>query len=163
MATAVSSPINLSIQTAFYGHQPRPVNSRYVFPGQSDKPFVVTSLCHQHAIVRRQMKLSSEFVIHSLRHTMLTRLGEAGADSFTIKRIAGHSSVTVSERCVHPTPEGLERAFEKLERLNAAAHEKINEGLQTRRKGQLADHMPKICIMNMQSPQFPPQSIRPYL
>ena len=99
------------------------VNSQYVFPGRSDKPFVVTSLCHQHAIVRRQMKLSSEFVIHSLRHTMLTRLGEAGTDSFTIKRIAGHSSVTVSERYVHPIPEGLERAFEKLERFNAAAHE----------------------------------------
>jgi hypothetical protein len=25
-------------------------------------------------------------------------------------RIAGHGSVTVSQRCVHPTPEGLERA-----------------------------------------------------
>ena len=50
---------------------------------------------------------------------MLTRLGEAGADAFTIMRIAGHSSVTVSQRYVHPTPEGLERAFERLEDLNA--------------------------------------------
>src|ERR1035438_8973507 len=60
-----------------------------------------------------------DFVIHSLRHTMLTRLGEAGADAFTIMRIAGHSSVTVSQRYVHPTPEGMERAFERLEQLNA--------------------------------------------
>jgi hypothetical protein len=58
---------------------------------------------------------------------MLTRLGEAGADSFTIKRIAGHSSVTVSERYVHPTPEGLERAFEKLERLNEAARQNLHQ------------------------------------
>ena len=50
---------------------------------------------------------------------MLTRLGEAGADAFTIMRIAGHSSVTVSQRYVHPTPEGMERAFERLEKLNA--------------------------------------------
>jgi hypothetical protein len=35
-------------------------------------------------------------------------------------RIAGHSSVTVSQRYVHPTPEALERAFEKLEALNGA-------------------------------------------
>ena len=35
-------------------------------------------------------------------------------------RIAGHSSVTVSRRYVHPTPEGIERAFERLEELNAA-------------------------------------------
>jgi integrase len=58
-----------------------------------------------------------DFVVHSLRHTMLTRLGEAGADAFTIMRIAGHSSVSVSQRYVHPTPEGLERAFEQREKL----------------------------------------------
>jgi hypothetical protein len=52
---------------------------------------------------------------------MLTRLGEAGADTFTIKRIAGHSSITVSERYGHPTPEGLERAFERLEAFNREA------------------------------------------
>ena len=49
---------------------------------------------------------------------MLTRLGESGADAFTIMRIAGHSSVTVSQRYIHPTPEGMERAFERLEKLN---------------------------------------------
>ena len=54
---------------------------------------------------------------------MLTRLGEAGADAFTIMKIAGHSSVTVSQRYVHPTPEGLERAFERLEALNATKSE----------------------------------------
>ena len=52
---------------------------------------------------------------------MLTRLGEAGADAFTIMRIAGHSSVTVSQRYVHPSPESLERAFEQLEALNGKA------------------------------------------
>ena len=51
---------------------------------------------------------------------MLTRRGEAGAHAFTIMRIARHSSVTVSQRYVHPTPEGMERAFQRMERLNAA-------------------------------------------
>ena len=50
---------------------------------------------------------------------MLTRLGGAGGEAFTIMRMAGHSSVTVSQRCVHPTPEGMERAFKRLEQLNA--------------------------------------------
>ena len=54
--------------------------------------------------------------MHSLRHTMLTRLGEAGADAFTIMRIAG--SVTVSQRYVHPTPEGMERALGRMQELN---------------------------------------------
>ncbi|MBL8178764.1 MAG: tyrosine-type recombinase/integrase [Bryobacterales bacterium] len=38
------------------------------------------------------------FVLHSLRHTMLTRLGQAGVDAFTIMKIAGHSSITISQR-----------------------------------------------------------------
>jgi hypothetical protein len=53
---------------------------------------------------------------------MLTRLGESGVDAFTIMRIAGHSSVVVSQRYVHPTPEAIERAFERLQ-LSAAAED----------------------------------------
>jgi integrase len=95
--------------------------SSWVFPGDnSDSAILGRSLDHQHAAVRTAMKLPKEFVLHSLRHTMLSRLGEAGADVFSIMRIAGHSSVTVSQRYVHPTPEGLERAFERLQDLNAA-------------------------------------------
>lgn len=52
---------------------------------------------------------------------MLTRLGESGADAFTIMRIAGHSSVTISLRYVHPSPESLERAFERLDAMNSSA------------------------------------------
>jgi len=37
---------------------------------------------------------------------MLTRLGESGVDAFTIMRIAGHSSIVVSQRYIHPTPNG---------------------------------------------------------
>ena len=101
--------------------------SAWVFPGDSqDAPILGTSLDHQHDGVRTDLKLSQDFVIHSLRHTMLTRLGEAGADAFTIMRIAGHSSVTVSQRYVHPTPEGMERAFERLEDLNAVKFEQAD-------------------------------------
>ena len=82
-----------------------------------------TSIDHRHEDARDTLKLSKEFVVHSLRHSMLTRLGEAGADAFTIMKIAGHSSVTVSQRYVHPTPEGVERVFERLQDLNAVKFE----------------------------------------
>ncbi len=95
--------------------------SPWVFPGGEGGCFRVTSLGHQHGKVRALLALPRDFVVHSLRHTMLTRLGEAGADAFSLMRIAGHSSVTVSQRYVHPSPESLERAFERLEALNERA------------------------------------------
>jgi hypothetical protein len=58
---------------------------------------------------------------------MLTRLGEAGVDAFTIMRVAGHSSVTVSQRYVHPSPDSLERAFERLA-LNGTMASKAANG-----------------------------------
>jgi len=63
---------------------------------------------------RDALEFNKDFVVHSLRHTMLTRLGECGADAFTIMRIAGHSSVTVSARYVHPSFESMELAIERL-------------------------------------------------
>jgi hypothetical protein len=55
---------------------------------------------------------------------MLTRLGEADVDAFTIMRIAGHCSVMVSQRYVHPTPETLERAFDRMEIAAIAEQER---------------------------------------
>jgi len=92
-----------------------------VFPGEAGEPFLVSSLDHQHTEFCRLVGVFPAFVIHSLRHTMLTRLGESGADAFTIMRIAGHSSVTVSQRYVHPSPESLEKAFERMDAMNSSA------------------------------------------
>ncbi|PYX96324.1 MAG: hypothetical protein DMG71_06315 [Acidobacteria bacterium] len=39
-------------------------------------------------------------------------------------RIMGHSSITVSQRYVHPTPETMERAFDALEDNAKQASEK---------------------------------------
>jgi integrase len=66
--------------------------------------------------------------IHSFRHTFGTRLGEAGADAFTIMRVMGHSTVIVSQKYVHPTPEAVERAFERLDAMNQKAVAKLSEG-----------------------------------
>jgi thymidylate synthase ThyX len=58
---------------------------------------------------------------------MLTRLGESGVDAFTIMRIAGHSTIVVSQRYVHPSSEAVERAFERLEDLNDSASIRLQE------------------------------------
>ncbi len=80
-----------------------------------------SSLDHVHRQLRKPLKLSGEFVLHSLRHTYGTRLGEAGADAFTIMRLMGHSTVTVSQKYVHPVPETLERAIKGMEKLSRSS------------------------------------------
>ncbi|HEV7746109.1 MAG TPA: tyrosine-type recombinase/integrase [Pyrinomonadaceae bacterium] len=101
--------------------------SEYVFANHGGKPYLVTSLDPLHKRLREDLRLPTDCVIHSFRHTFLTRFGEAGADAFTIKKVAGHSSVTISERYIHPTPEGQERAFERFANMNQTAVEKAEQ------------------------------------
>ncbi|MGA7770480.1 MAG: site-specific integrase [Candidatus Sulfotelmatobacter sp.] len=89
----------------------------WAFPADTASEHV-DSLKSQH---RKALKVSGvkAFVLYDLRHSMLTRLGEAGCDSFTIQKIAGHASITTSAKYVHPSDERLEGAFARLAAYNA--------------------------------------------
>jgi integrase len=68
------------------------------------------------------------FVPYTLRHTALTNLGErAGGDVFVLARIAGHSSITVTQRYIHPQADAINRVF-------AAAHSDVGTKLGTRKE-----------------------------
>jgi integrase len=56
------------------------------------------------------------FVLYAFRHSFLTRLGESGCDAWTLARIAGHSSISISGRYVHPSEEVVLDAITKLGR-----------------------------------------------
>jgi integrase len=103
-------------------------NFTFVFAGETGRPYLPSSLAHLHAEIRRKLKLPQEFVLYSLRHTALTRLGQAGADAFTIMRIAGHSSITTSQRYVHPSSETLGLAIARLDSANQRAVAEVNQG-----------------------------------
>jgi integrase len=49
-----------------------------------------------------------------LRHTALTRLAKAGCHAFTLARIAGHSSLTITQRYCHSQDYAVERAFAQM-------------------------------------------------
>jgi integrase len=72
-----------------------------------------SSLKKQHI---RAVTLSKvrPFVLYDLRHTFLTRLGESGCDAWTLARIAGHSSVAISSRYVHPSEDAVLSAMSRL-------------------------------------------------
>jgi integrase len=88
----------------------------WVFPAET-KSGHIDRVKSQHAKALKDSGVKP-FVIYSLRHTMLTRLGEAGADAFAIQKIAGHSDIRTSARYVHPTPEKIEGAFTQLAEYN---------------------------------------------
>lgn len=83
---------------------PAPTKSGHIEP---------SSLKKQH---RKALGLAGvrPFVLYSLRHTFLTRLGESGCDAWTLARIAGHSSIAISARYVHPSENAVLAAVEKL-------------------------------------------------
>ena len=54
------------------------------------------------------------WVLYSFRHTFLTRLGESGCDAWSLARIAGHSSIAMSSRYVHPSEEAIQNAMSRL-------------------------------------------------
>jgi integrase len=72
-----------------------------------------SSIKKQHAKALKASKVRP-FVLYSLRHTFLTRLGESGCDAWTLARIAGHSSVAMSTRYVHPSENAVLAAVERL-------------------------------------------------
>jgi len=108
---------------AILENQKKISRSQYVFVrfgGRVDKDLWYTAPLSRHTLSqqftkrREEMGLPWDAVLHSTRHTALTDLGAAGGDAFTIQAIAGHASVTTSQRYVHPVPETIQRAVSRL-------------------------------------------------
>ena len=56
-----------------------------------------------------------EVVRHTLRHTAITHLIQAGVDLPTVKRISGHKTLIMVERYAHQNGEHIQAAMDKLE------------------------------------------------
>ncbi len=52
---------------------------------------------------------------HDLRHTFATRLVLAGVDLASVSKLLGHSTIQMTMRYAHPTPEALKNAVSKLD------------------------------------------------
>jgi integrase len=57
----------------------------------------------------------SQVVRHTLRHTAITHLVQAGVDLPTVKRISGHKTLAMVERYSHQNGEHIQTAMDKLE------------------------------------------------
>jgi integrase len=109
-------PLTLRVRTvleALWENADRP-DEGWVFPAPTKQGHVWhDSIRVQHRTALKASKVRP-FVIYDLRHTFLTRLGESGCDVWTLARIAGHSSIKMSERYVHPGREAVLNAMNRL-------------------------------------------------
>jgi integrase len=86
----------------------------YVWPSETSTGYI-----HDETVRRAHLKVIDaakvrHFVLHSIRHTFLTRLGESGCDVWTLARIAGHSQIGISSRYVHPSEDAMQVAMSRL-------------------------------------------------
>jgi integrase len=90
----------------------------YLFPHRldSEKPLTTAHRGHQIALTNAGMKAA--FRLYDFRHTFGSRSAMAGVDLPTLKELMGHSTITMTMRYVHPTPEHKREAVLKLERFN---------------------------------------------
>jgi integrase len=79
------------------------------------------------------------FEPYCLRHSALTRLAEAGCDAFTLARIAGHSSITITQRYCHPQADAIQRAFKKMAGGHNNGHTGISRLPQQIQEGDVTD------------------------
>jgi integrase len=93
---------------------PAPTRSGHVESCSLKKQHAKTFKTVAEQAAKNNLKPVRPFVLYSLRHTFLTRLGESGCDVWTLARIAGHSSISISSRYVHPSEDTVLDAMSRL-------------------------------------------------
>ena len=79
-----------------------------------NKPLKDIRTAFTNACKRAEIK---NVTFHTLRHTFATRLVLAGVDLATVSKLLGHSSIQMTMRYAHPTPEALKNAVSKLNKV----------------------------------------------
>jgi len=64
--------------------------------------------------------------LHDLRHTAASKMIEVGADLVTVSKILGHSSIQMTMRYAHPTPENMRLAVSKLGEILGSTRQKVD-------------------------------------
>jgi len=104
-----------------------------IFPGPGGEPFREITSYFRTAV--KDLKLNEgitdrreRFSFHSLRHTAASLLIKSGVDLYTVKKILGHGSITLTERYSHLADTTLKEAAKKMPRLtkDQVAKERAN-------------------------------------
>jgi len=93
-----------------------PKGSMWLFPSPSAKEGHTMDIRKPFRRVVIAAGLNPDEVVrHTLRHTAITHLVQAGVDLPTVKRISGHKTLIMVERYAHQNGEHIKAAMDKLE------------------------------------------------
>ena len=93
-----------------------PRHGSHVFLNKkTDKPYSRLERGFKRVLRDASISTAGDVVIHTLRHTAISRMMDAGIDPRTIMEISGHSSLAMLERYTHPREQ---RKIEALEAIN---------------------------------------------
>ena len=93
-----------------------PNGTSWLFPSPAAKDGHTTNIRNPFRRVVKAADLDPDRVVrHTLRHTAITHLVQAGVDLPTIKRISGHKTLVMVERYAHANGEHIGAAMGKLE------------------------------------------------
>lgn len=113
-AGAREQPMSHELSEFLKEHLAR-VNSEYLFPSVKSCTGHLKEIRKPFARVIEQAGLDPKLIVrHTLRHTVITHLVQAGVDLPTVKKISGHKTLIMVERYAHQNDEHIQGAFEKL-------------------------------------------------
>jgi len=110
-----SQPITNNLANFLRGYlETADTGQEWLFPSISSKTghTVAIEKAFKRAVKNADPK---EVVRHTLRHTAITHLVQAGVDLPTVKRISGHKTLAMVERYSHQNGEHIQSAMDKLE------------------------------------------------
>ena len=94
-----------------------PVTSQWLFSSPTSKSGHIVDIRKAFRIVVTAAGLDPDVVVrHTMRHTAITHLVQAGVDLSTVKRISGHKTLAMVERYSHANGEHIGIAMDLLEK-----------------------------------------------
>lgn len=118
----------------------------WVFPAQkASAGHVVPNTVYQPHLGAIKASGVRPFVLYSLRHTALTRLGQGGCSPWTLAQIAGWSNINQSKTYVHPDNDEAAAAIARLDSVATETNLKQNRGRRIRVRS------PKIRVSTVSS------------
>lgn len=88
----------------------------WLFPAPKSKTGHTVNITKTYRRVVKKAGLDpNEIVRHTLRHTAITHLVQAGVDLPTVKKISRHKTTIMVERYAHQNSEHIRKALDKLE------------------------------------------------